>query len=242
MTIEGMITTVIIKETITVKMIIGGIVVTHMSVITHLAMIKMIDDGTKTRDIRMTDDLTSNGGMMTIDNLIIDLVTNDEMTIDNLKPPGSFNIILVPETNQSHRMFDNRITKKGEASGLTEPICYICRKDGHYANQCPTKDKGKVLVVINLVTIEVQQVTTRSKTKQLEWDIQEEVLKVAKERVEEANDNNVARMMQESAGPSVTSEYSTINRPINTQIQMTKITKFGGPWTIQNFPSRCPHY
>ena len=129
----------------------------------------MIDDSTKTRDIRMTDDLTSNGGMMTIDNLIIDLVTNDEMTIDNLKPPGSFNIILVPETNQSHRMFDNRITKKGEASGLTEPICYICRKDEHYANQCPTKEKGKAPVV-NMVTAKVQ-VTTWRKTQQFEWEI-----------------------------------------------------------------------
>ena len=55
-----------------------------------------------------------------------------------------------------------------------------------------------------MVTVEVQQVTTRSMAKQSEWDIQEEVLKVANEWVEEANNNNVARMLQESTGPIVT--------------------------------------
>ena len=41
---------------------------------------------------------------------------------------------------------------------------HTCGQDGHYANQRPTKDKGKT-VVVNMVTIEVQQVTTRSKAK-----------------------------------------------------------------------------
>ena len=45
-----------------------------------------------------------------------------------------------------------------------------------------------------MVTTYVQQVTTRSKAKQSEWDIQEEVRKVGKEWVEEANSNNVSRM------------------------------------------------
>ena len=85
---------------------------------------------------------------------------------------------------------------KGEASGSTVPNCYICRKDGHYANQCPTKDKGKAPTV-NMVSPAIQQVTTRSKTKQSEWEVQEAVRKAAKEWVEEANKNNASRMLQE---------------------------------------------
>ena len=85
---------------------------------------------------------------------------------------------------------------KGEANGTTIPNCYICRKDGHYANQCPTKDKGKAPTV-NMVSPVIQQVTSRSKTKQLEWEVQEVVRKAAKEWVEEANKNNVACMIQE---------------------------------------------
>ena len=55
--------------------------------------------------------------------------------------------------------------ENGKASGSTIPNCYICRKNGQCANQCPTKRKGKVPAV-NMVTTEVQQVTTRRKTKQ----------------------------------------------------------------------------
>ena len=68
---------------------------------------------------------------------------------------------------------------KGEAISSTVPNCYICRKDGHYANQFPTKDKGKAPTV-NMVSPAIQQVTTRSKTKQSEWEVQEAVWKVAK--------------------------------------------------------------
>ena len=56
-----------------------------------------------------------------------------------------------------------------------------------------------------MVTVEVQQVTTRSKAKQSEWDIQAEVRKASKEWVEEANNNNVARMLQENTRPIFTS-------------------------------------
>ena len=80
--------------------------------------------------------------------------------------------------------------ENGESSGLSVPNCYIYRKDGHYVNQCPTKEKGKALVE-NMVIAEVQQVTTRSKAKQFEWDIYEVVCKAAKEWIEEANNNNV---------------------------------------------------
>ena len=50
-----------------------------------------------------------------------------------------------------------------------------------------------------MVMPEIQQVTTRSKGKQSEWELQEAVWKVAKEWVEEANENNVTRMMQDNA-------------------------------------------
>ena len=49
-----------------------------------------------------------------------------------------------------------------------------------------------------MVVPEVQQVTTRSKGKQLEWEVQEAVRKMAKEWVEDDNSNG-ARMMQENA-------------------------------------------
>ena len=49
-----------------------------------------------------------------------------------------------------------------------------------------------------MVTVEVQQVTTWSKTKQSDWEIQEAVRKVAKEWVDEANNNNVTRMLQKN--------------------------------------------
>ena len=54
-----------------------------------------------------------------------------------------------------------------------------------------------------MITTEVQQVTTRNKAKQSEWDIQEVVWKAAKEWVEEANNNNVTRMLQESNIPNI---------------------------------------
>ena len=45
---------------------------------------------------------------------------------------------------------------------------------------------------------EIYQVTTRSKGEQSEWEVQEAVRKATKQWVEEANNNNVARMLQES--------------------------------------------
>ena len=74
------------------------------------------------------------------------------------------------------------------------PNCYIYKKDGDSANQCPTKDKGKAPIV-NMVVPEIQQVTSRSKGKQSELEMQEAVRKAAKEWDEEANNNNVAWML-----------------------------------------------
>ena len=51
---------------------------------------------------------------------------------------------------------------------------------------------------VNMVMPEIQQVTTRSKSKQSEWEIQEAVQKAAKEWVEEANKNNVSPMLQDN--------------------------------------------
>ena len=47
-----------------------------------------------------------------------------------------------------------------------------------------------------MVMPEIQQVTTRSKSKQSEWEIHEAIRKATKEWVEEANKNNVSRMLQ----------------------------------------------
>ena len=95
---------------------------------------------------------------------------------------------------------DSQDTRRenGETNGSLTLNCYICRKDGHYANQWPTKEKGKSPTV-NMVMPEIQQVTTRSKGKQSEWEVQEVVRKPAKEWVEEANQNNVNRMKQDNA-------------------------------------------
>ena len=57
-----------------------------------------------------------------------------------------------------------------------------------------------------MVTTEVHQVTSHNKTKQSKWDIQEAIRKVVKESVEEANNNNVARMLQESTTLNLTSD------------------------------------
>ena len=56
-----------------------------------------------------------------------------------------------------------------------------------------------------MVMAEVQQVTTWSKAKQTEWDIQE-VWKTVKEWVEEADNNNIAQMLQENTKPTVTAD------------------------------------
>ena len=76
---------------------------------------------------------------------------------------------------------------QGEGSETFVPTCYICRQINHYANQCQTKEKGKASIV-NMVVLEIQQVTTRSKGKQSEWEVQEAVRKGAKEWVEEATE------------------------------------------------------
>ena len=55
------------------------------------------------------------------------------------------------------------VVKQGELSLL----CFTCQQPGHYATQCPHKDKGK-RPAINTILIEVQQVTTCGKVKALD--------------------------------------------------------------------------
>ena len=86
--------------------------------------------------------------------------------------------------------------ERGESSMVTGLHCYICWQSRHYAAQCPQKDRGKDPVV-NTITPEVQQVTTRSKAKKSDWKVQEEIRKVANELIEKANGANATRMQQE---------------------------------------------
>ena len=99
--------------------------------------------------------------------------------------------------------------EKGQASGPKVPNCYTCGQDGHYANQCPTKDKGKALVV-NMVMAEVQQVSTRSKAKQSEWDIQEEVWLTT-------------TMLQENTGPIIRSDSQQADTSTNTNVEDNEV-------------------
>ena len=59
-----------------------------------------------------------------------------------------------------------------------------------------------------MVTAEVQQVTMWTKDKQFESEIQEAVRKAAKEWVDEANNNNVARMFRENNEQNITLDKS----------------------------------
>ena len=67
-----------------------------------------------------------------------------------------------------------------------------------------------------MVTTKVQQVTVRSKAKRFEWEIQEAVQKVAKEWVDEANNNNVTRMLRGSNEHDI-----TIDKSDNRQEEVT---------------------
>ena len=192
MIIGGMIGMMITYEMMIVEMTNAEIIVTSMIVIIRKGMIK---GHTKVIEIE--------GGMMIIDMIIIDSMMTDGMIIDDPKDRDSFNIILRVEIMQNPKMFGRTHYEKGEANGLKVPNRYPCVQDCHHANQYLTKDKGKTSA-FNMVIVEVQQVTTRSMAKQSEWDIQEEIRKAVNEWVEEANNNNVARMLQESTGPIVT--------------------------------------
>ena len=76
-------------------------------VIIHQGMIEMIDVHTKVADILMIE-----GGMRTIDIIIVDSMTTDRMIIDDLNDSDNFNIILKVEMMGSHRMLNSHIMTK----------------------------------------------------------------------------------------------------------------------------------
>ena len=71
---------------------------------------------------------------------------------------------------------------------------------------------------------ELQQVTTRSKTKQSKWEVQEAVRKVAKEWVEEASKNNASHMLPDM-------EEQKLQKPV-TQTKPTTATEADDTWQI----------
>ena len=85
-------------------------------------------------------------------------------------------------------------TERGESS----VHCFNWQELGHYAPQCPHKQKGKQLAV-NIITVKVQHITTRSKLKKAEWEEQDEIRKAAQEWMAKANEVNVERMHQDAA-------------------------------------------
>ena len=69
--------------------------------------------------------------------------------------------------------------------GESSVHCFNCQEPGHYP-------------AVNIITTDVQQVTTRSKAKTTEWEEQDDIRKAAQEWVAKANASNVERMRQES--------------------------------------------
>ena len=59
--------------------------------------------------------------------------------------------------------------------------------------QCPTNNPGKAPVV-NMIVVDVQQVTTWSKAQQSQWEIQDEDHQTAKQCIEAANKANIDQM------------------------------------------------
>ena len=90
---------------------------------------------------------------------------------------------------------------------------FNCQEPGHYAPRCPLKQKGKQPAV-NIITADVQQVTTRSKTKTTEWEEQDGIRKAAQEWVAKANAANVARMRQETTSAAPKDRHDTEEDPI----------------------------
>ena len=72
-----------------------------------------------------------------------------------------------------------------------------------------------------MVLPEIQQLTTRSKTKQSEWEIQEAVRKLTKECIEEANKNNASRMLQEMEEQNVQKTVTQMNPTTDTEVDDT---------------------
>ena len=74
--------------------------------------------------------------------------------------------------------------------------------------QCPHKQKGKQMT-INIITVDVRQVTTRSKAKTTEWKEQHGIRNAAQEWVAKANTANVERMHQDTT-PGTTNAVNPV--------------------------------
>ena len=85
---------------------------------------------------------------------------------------------------------------RGETSNSASVTCFKCNQQDHYITQCLTNDRGKALAASSIMS-DVQQVTTRSKSQTMKWEIQDEVRQAAKERIDKANKTNVYRMHTE---------------------------------------------
>ena len=67
---------------------------------------------------------------------------------------------------------------------------------------------------MNIITVEVQQITTRSKVNTAEWEEQDEIRKAAQEWMAKANAVNVERMRQDAAPATSDTVISTEVDPI----------------------------
>ena len=116
-----------------------------------------------------------------------------------------------PQEQQERQLVP--VTPTGADRGESSVHCFNCQEPGHYAPQCPHKQKGKQPAV-NIITADVQQVTTRSKTKTSEWEEQDGIRKAAQEWVTKANAANVARMRQETTSAVPEGRTATDEDPI----------------------------
>ena len=99
--------------------------------------------------------------------------------------------------------------------------------------------------VIDLTEIDVTiigDMTTRTKAKQSNGDIHEEVRKAAKERVEEANGNNVSRMLRESTSPIITSNKVDSRQSDTFPTIDAEDDEVWKAWWIQSFLCCYLHY
>ena len=112
-------------------------------------------------------------------------------------------------------------TERGESS----VHCFNWQEPGHYAPQCPHKQKGKQLAV-NIITVKVQHITTRSKLKKAEWEEQDEIRKAAQEWMAKANAANVERMRQDAAPATIDTVISAEVDPIWEALMDCPITLF----------------
>ena len=116
-----------------------------------------------------------------------------------------------PQEQQERQLVP--VTPTGADRGESSVHCFNCQEPGHYAPQCPLKQKGKQPAV-NIITADVQQVTTRSKAKTTEWEEQDGIRKAAQEWIAKANATNVARMQQETTSAVPKDRHDTKEDPI----------------------------